>query len=110
MVWRELHPKPLTDEQIRAIYEGRETLADFELPPVRAYCWHYVVKDDRDYYVIAAVLGGKIATAMVETKDQADAVMRRVITFTTMAVLGNETIKMDDIEEELAHEVADDNL
>ena len=66
MVWREQNPQPLTDNQITAIFKGRELIAEFSLPPTRLLCWQFNVKDDSDYWIVGFVHVGNVGTRGAE--------------------------------------------
>lgn len=102
MVWREMRPAPLTDDQITAVYEGREMVAEFNLPPVRLLCWHFGVKNDGDYWIVGFVHLGNVGTKVFRSIADADAAMRRMISFVTMTVMNNEPIITVHLEAQLS--------
>jgi hypothetical protein len=110
MVWREMRPQPLTDDKITAIYKGRDLVAEFKLPPTTLLCWHFDVKDDRDYWVIAIIHLGNVDTRMFRTIAEADAKMRQMISFITLAVLENQDIVMSQLERQLSMDNDDDEV
>lgn len=74
MVWDERRPEPLTKDKVEAVFHGRNTVASFVLPGLLIYCWHFAVRNDGDYWIVAVVVSSDTVSKVY--RDEASAMDR----------------------------------
>jgi hypothetical protein len=102
VVWTERKPGNLTDDQIAARFKGRTLVADWFLPNrFSFFLWHFpvaTVANNADYYIVAALVGGNIATKMKRTLEEAQPLFEALVQEAAAGIITNEYPTFERIE------------
>jgi len=111
VVWTERRPSNLTEDQIAARFKGRTLVADWFLPGrFSFFLWHFPVATtgtNADYYIVAALVGGNIATKMKRTLEEAQPLFETLVQEAAAGIITNEYPTFERIEAILNEDTED---
>ena len=91
----------MTEKKMTAVLEGRELMREFRIAGAATsfFLWHFPVGNDGDYFIVAALIKGSVATKVLRDIDKANEMMDALIAeVAARAVTGEISMDIKDVE------------